>query len=76
LHPEALQAALGIPSRVVPVAYLCLGRVSHFHDRPELESAGWQPRRPLEQLIHGDHWGAPAPEPLAAAVRHAATTPS
>ena len=57
LHPDRLRDLLGIPERVVPVAYLCLGYVSHFKDRPDLESAGWRSRLPLEDLIHFDRWG-------------------
>ncbi|MFZ5511383.1 MAG: 5,6-dimethylbenzimidazole synthase [Pseudomonadota bacterium] len=53
----ALQQALGIPRHVVPVAYLCLGYVSHFFARPELETAGWLPRLPLDQLVYFDEWG-------------------
>ncbi len=56
LHHERLRRILGIPDRIVPIAYLCLGRVSHYHARPELEQAGWLPRLPLEQLLHYDHW--------------------
>jgi 5,6-dimethylbenzimidazole synthase len=41
-QPE-LQKALGIPANIVPIAYLCIGYVSHFHDKPELEKAGWLP---------------------------------
>lgn len=55
-HQDALREALGIPADIVPVAYLCIGRVSHFYQRPELESAGWLPRRPLEELLHFDRW--------------------
>lgn len=51
-----LQDALGIPHGIVPVAYLCLGYVSHFHEKPELESAGWLPRLPIEQLVYFDQW--------------------
>ena len=51
-----LQSALGIPSNIVPVAYLCVGYVSHFFAKPELESAGWLPRQPLEDLVHFDQW--------------------
>lgn len=51
-----LQEALGIPSNIVPIAYLCVGYVSHFYQKPELESAGWLPRVPLEELIHFDQW--------------------
>ncbi len=56
-QPE-LQEALGIPADIVPIAYLCIGYVSHFHDRPELEKAGWLPRLPIEELVFHDHWGA------------------
>ncbi|WP_243729305.1 5,6-dimethylbenzimidazole synthase [Paludibacterium purpuratum] len=54
---ERLQAALGIPAHIVPIAYLCVGKVSHFHDKPELEKAGWLPRLPVEELVYLDRWG-------------------
>ncbi len=57
-HEQALQAALGIPAHIVPVAYLCIGYVSHFKDKPELEQAGWLPRLPITDLIHYEQWGA------------------
>ncbi|MBF0175917.1 MAG: 5,6-dimethylbenzimidazole synthase [Magnetococcales bacterium] len=56
VHPEALHAALGIPPAIVPIAYLCLGWVARFFARPELESAGWLPRLPLDELISFNHW--------------------
>lgn len=55
---EVLHEALGIPTQIVPIAYLCLGYVSAFHDRPELASAGWLPRLDLQTLIHHDAWGS------------------
>lgn len=67
-----LQEILGIPKKVVPIAYLCLGYVDHFFDKPELETAGWRPRLPLEELIHFDCWeGAPkdGDQPLLEQVR-------
>jgi 5,6-dimethylbenzimidazole synthase len=42
---------------VVPVAYLCIGYVSEFSARPELEMKGWERRERLEKLIHFDRWG-------------------
>lgn len=51
-----LQDALGIPRGITPVAYLCLGYVSHFYQKPELESAGWLPRLPIDQLVYFDQW--------------------
>ena len=57
LHEDKLREALGIPERIVPIAYLCLGYVSHFHQSPELEKAGWRNRLPLEELVFQDRWG-------------------
>jgi 5,6-dimethylbenzimidazole synthase len=51
-----LQAALGIPPEIVPIAYLCIGQVSHFNERPELEKAGWLPRLPIEELVFHEQW--------------------
>ena len=56
MHREELQAALGLPERVVPIAYLCVGYVSHFFDKPELETTGWLKRTPLEETIMFDQW--------------------
>lgn len=56
-HQAALQEALGIPENITPVAYLCVGYVSHFYAKPELESAGWLPRLPIEELVYFDQWG-------------------
>ncbi len=56
-HETALQDALGIPHEIVPVAYLCLGHVSHFNEKPELEKAGWLPRLPVADLVFHDQWG-------------------
>ncbi len=61
MDPKALKETLGIPERVVPVAYLCIGYVTHFLDKPELELAGWRQRLPLETLVHQDRWGNEAP---------------
>ena len=55
-QPE-LQQALGMPADIVPIAYLCIGYVSHFHDKPELEKAGWLPRLPIADLLYFDQWG-------------------
>ncbi|HJV27148.1 MAG TPA: 5,6-dimethylbenzimidazole synthase [Aromatoleum sp.] len=57
-----IREILGLPQRIIPVAYLCVGHVSHFLDQPELQTAGWRPRLPLEDLVHFDGWGGAAPE--------------
>lgn len=58
LHLRDLHRILRLPPRVVPVAYLCLGYVTHFPEKPELEDAGWLPRLPLEGLVFCERWGA------------------
>jgi len=57
LSNNALQKILGIPEHIVPIAYLCLGHVTHFRDKPELENVGWLAREDLNGLIHCDRWG-------------------
>jgi 5,6-dimethylbenzimidazole synthase len=52
LDQERLKQVMGLPENVVPVAYLCLGHVSQFFDKPELQKAGWRPRLPIEDLTH------------------------
>lgn len=56
---QELRAILELPPDVVPIAYLCVGYVTHFPDRPELETAGWLPRVPLEDVVFTDHWNSP-----------------
>ncbi len=60
--PESLQQALGIPERIVPIAYLCIGHVSHFNSRPELETSGWRQRLPVESLVYFDGWEQSCPD--------------
>ncbi len=57
INPDVLRSALGIPRAIVPIAYLCLGYVTHFLEQPELQTANWLSRLPLEHLIHGNQWG-------------------
>lgn len=56
IHHKELKKILGIPDKIVPIAYLCVGYVTHFHEKPELEKAGWLPRLPLESIMHEDRW--------------------
>ncbi len=73
IHQRALQDALDIPSKIVPVAYLCLGYVDHFFSNPELETAGWRERLALDQLVFFDKWNnkeANGSEKLLERIRH------
>jgi len=56
LDLEELKALLGIPAGHTPVAYLCVGFVSEFRARPDLEENGWEQRHSLASLLHFDHW--------------------
>lgn len=69
LDQHELRAALDIPRTIIPVAYLCLGYVAGFHDRPELEKAGWLPRLPLDSLIRQDGWSGRPDEEFLSTVR-------
>ena len=53
----ALKKVLGIPRPVKVLAYLCLGYVADFATQPDLETAGWRARIPVDQLIHFESWG-------------------
>ena len=61
-EPEALARLLGFPKGARPVALLCLGQVEAFYPKPMLETAGWDTRRPLAELIFRDTWGQPDTE--------------
>ncbi|WP_030175281.1 5,6-dimethylbenzimidazole synthase [Spirillospora albida] len=51
-----LSGLLGIPDGIRPVAWLCLGPVTHLQTTPDLERHGWRRRRPLETVLHHDRW--------------------
>jgi len=56
LSNETLRDVLNIPEHVVPVAYLCLGHVSKFETKPDLETNGWLPRLKLDDVIYYEKW--------------------
>jgi 5,6-dimethylbenzimidazole synthase len=58
IRHDDLRGALGIPSSILPIAYLCVGYVTHFFQKPELEAAGWLPRIPLSDVVWIDRWQA------------------
>lgn len=57
IQKEKLSELLELPENIVPVAYLCVGYVSEFLKKPELELAQWEKRLQLEELIYADKWG-------------------
>lgn len=56
LSNDALKDVLELPEHVVPVAYLCLGYVNEFADKPDLETAGWLPRLELKDVVYFEKW--------------------
>ena len=57
IHEQDLREIFGLPEDIMVIAYLCIGFVSHFPERPELETAGWLPRLELENLVFRERWG-------------------
>ena len=68
LDTQALRQLLRIPEHAVPVAYLCVGRVSEFAPRPDLEAHGWAKRLRLSDLIMSETFSGPGEAALKAAV--------
>lgn len=56
IHDDVIKSALNIPEDINIIAYLCLGYVTQFNDKPELEKLGWLPRRDVDSAIHFDGW--------------------
>jgi 5,6-dimethylbenzimidazole synthase len=57
LSNEDLKKILLIPQHVNAIAYLCLGYVNEFADKPDLEKAGWLHRLKLNEVIYYENWG-------------------
>lgn len=56
IHDDVIRNTLNIPDNIEVIAYLCLGYVSKFNDKPELEEFGWLARENLSSLIHKEKW--------------------
>ena len=56
LSNETLKETLDLPEHVIPVAYLCLGYVDEFAEKPDLETAGWLPRLGLKDVVYFEKW--------------------
>jgi nicotinate-nucleotide--dimethylbenzimidazole phosphoribosyltransferase len=55
-RPGDLRGLLGIPDRVDPIAYLCVGWPDERPKRPGLEAAGWSSRVPLDDVVMRERW--------------------
>jgi len=56
-QPQDVRALLALPAHVTPVAWLCVGYPDERPTRPGLERAGWERRRPLEEVVFSERWG-------------------
>ena len=56
LNPSELKKILRVPEKIKIVAYLCLGYVSHFPEKPMLETVGWRKRISADKLIFWNAW--------------------
>jgi nicotinate-nucleotide--dimethylbenzimidazole phosphoribosyltransferase len=61
-QPADLRALLGIPDRVDPVAYLCVGWPDERPVRPSLEATGWSSRLPLDAVLMHERWHEEQPD--------------
>ena len=61
-RPADLCALLGIPARVDPIAYLCVGWPDERPVRPSLEASGWSSRLPLQAVLMHERWREREPE--------------
>lgn len=55
-EPDKLARLLNAPEGALPVAILCIGHVKEFAEKPLLESAGWDSRRELSEIISENTW--------------------
>lgn len=59
LDPDRVGQILKVPAGRQLVAYLCIGRVSEFPDKPELETLQWEKRREKAGLVFRDSYLTP-----------------
>jgi len=52
LNPEKIKQTLNVPNQHKLVAYLCLGYVDEFYERPELELLKWEKAKSKDSVIH------------------------
>ena len=53
---EFLRSLVGLPSRVRPVAWLCVGAVEGVPEVPDLERFGWRHRSVLSSVVHEERY--------------------
>lgn len=56
LNPNSVKEILNAPSENKLVAYLCIGYVKEFFDKPELERLKWDDRKLMEDSVFRDSY--------------------
>ncbi|MCP5170669.1 MAG: 5,6-dimethylbenzimidazole synthase [Pseudomonadales bacterium] len=56
VQPQALADIFNLPDHVKPIAYLCVGYVEKFADKPELATCGWEKQLSLDEMVFEDGW--------------------
>lgn len=54
---DVLRQLVGIPKRIRPVAWLCVGPVTEFQRAPDLERHRWRARIPVDRVVHTERYG-------------------
>ena len=57
LSNDDLREILQLPDKIEPIAYLTMGYVTQFEEKPDLERVGWLPRLQLNDVIYFERWG-------------------
>jgi len=58
LNPNTVKKLLNAPEDRELIAYLCLGKVDKFYDKPELETLQWQDKKTAQQVIHAEAYSS------------------
>ncbi len=56
LSNDVLKKELELPQHIIPIAYVCLGHVTKFETKPDLERAKWLPRLQLSDVVYYEKW--------------------
>ena len=56
INPEQVKNILSAPKQNKLVAYLCVGHVDQFLEKPELETLKWEPAKVLSSLVRYDKY--------------------
>ncbi|AWR96384.1 5,6-dimethylbenzimidazole synthase [Acidianus sulfidivorans JP7] len=59
MDKNVVKKILSIPENVELIAYLTMGYVTSFPEKPELEERGWNKRLPLSSVVFENGWGNP-----------------